>query len=225
MNEYHHLGELLEQRAADRGDTIYLYWNDEEVSYASFDRRVNQVAHGLRGLGAGSGQKVALLLRNCPEFLYAFFACAKLGAVAVPINPQLKSDEIHYILDNSESIVLIAGAEFAPMIDELAPGCPQLHAVCYAGSAVPSERLGFASFWEQPSTPFMETVVPDAIVSIIYTSGTTGRPKGVLLSHGNYLYDAWACATAAKMSTDDRILCMLPLFHVNAQVVSMLGAM
>jgi len=225
MNEYHHLGGLLERRAADSGDMIYLYWQDEEVSYATFDRRVNRVAHGLRGLGAGSGQKVALLLRNRPEFLYAFFACAKLGAVVVPINPQLKSDEIHYILDNSESIVLIAGAEFGPMIDDLTPRCPQLRAVYYAGSAASPGRLEFASFWEQPDTPPTETVSPDTTVSIIYTSGTTGRPKGVLLSHGNYLYDVWACVTAAQIGADDRILCMLPLFHVNAQVVSMLGAM
>ena len=83
MNEYRNLGELLERRAAERGDTVYLCWQDEEVSYAAFDRRVNQVASGLRGLGAGAGQQVALLLRNCPEFLYTFFACAKLGAVAV----------------------------------------------------------------------------------------------------------------------------------------------
>jgi acyl-CoA synthetase (AMP-forming)/AMP-acid ligase II len=105
MNEDRNLGELLERRAADSGDAIYLYWKDEEVSYAAFDRRVNRVANGLRDLGAGAGQKAALLLRNCPEFLYAFFACAKLGALAVPINPQLKSDELHYILDNSEAVL------------------------------------------------------------------------------------------------------------------------
>ncbi len=225
MDEYHHLGGLLEQRAAAGGDTIYLYWQDEEVSYAAFDRRVNQVASGLRGLGVDPGQKVALLLRNCPEFLYTFFACAKLGAVTVPVNPQLKGDEIHYILDNSESIALIAGPEFAPMIEDLAPSCAQLRAVCYTGADAPAGRPMFAGFWEQPDTPPAEQIAPDAIVRIIYTSGTTGRPKGVLLSHGNYLHNTWSCVTAGQMSAADRMVCILPLFHVNAQVVSMLSAL
>jgi long-chain acyl-CoA synthetase len=225
MIAYQTLGALLEQRAVGSSDKIYLYWKDEQVSYAEFDRRVNQVANGLRGLGVGAGQKVALLLRNCPEFLYTFFACAKLGAVAVPINPQLKSDEIHYILDNSESVALIAGPEFAPIIEQVAPMCPQLGVVCYTGSAVPAGQLGFNAFWEQPDSAPTETVTPDTIVSIIYTSGTTGRPKGVLLSHANYIHNTWSCVSAGQMSADDRMLCILPLFHVNAQVVSMLSAL
>jgi acyl-CoA synthetase (AMP-forming)/AMP-acid ligase II len=104
MTTYQTLGMLLTQQAARYTDKTFLYWQDEETSYTDFNARVNQVANGLLTAGIVSGEKVALLLPNCPEFIYSFFACARIGAVAVPINPGLKSDELLYILLNSESI-------------------------------------------------------------------------------------------------------------------------
>ncbi len=224
MSDYMTLGVRLEHSAARYSDKTYLYWKDEEVSFADFNCRVNQVARGLQALAVTHGQKVALLLKNCPEFLYAFFACSKLGAVVVPINPLLKGEEVQYILDNSESVVLIAGAEFAPIVREIRVNCPQLREVRYVGGAPEGERT-FDEFWRMPDTAPGAQVSPDDIASIIYTSGTTGKPKGVLLSHANYDYDVWATIEGGQYTQTDRMLCMLPLFHVNAQVVSLLPAL
>lgn len=224
MFEYMTLGARLEQSAVAYRDKVFLYWKDEQVSFADFDGRVNQVAHGLRGLGVTHGQKVALLLRNCPEFLYSFCACNKLGVVVVPVNPLLKGEEVEYILDNSESVVLIAGAEFEPMVREMYGHCPQLGAVRYVGIA-PAGESAFDTFWKMPSTSPDAQVSPDDIASIIYTSGTTGKPKGVLLSHANYDFDVWSSIENVQYTENDRLLCMLPLFHVNAQVVSLLPAL
>ncbi len=224
MSQYMTLGARLEQSAAAYNNKTYLYWQDEQVSFATFNSRVNQVAHGLRSLNVGHGQKVALLLKNCPEFLYSFFACNKIGAVVVPINPLLKGEEVQYILDNSESIALIAGAEFEPLLNEIRANCPLLREVRYVG-ATPEGQQAFDEFWQMPETGLGVQVSPNDIASIIYTSGTTGKPKGVLLSHANYDYDVWASIEGVQASEKDRMLCMLPLFHVNAQVVSVLPSL
>ena len=150
MSEYMTLGARLEHSAARYGSKTYLYWKHEEVSFADFNCRVNQVANGLQAFVA-QGQKVALLLKNCPEFLYSFFACGKLGAVVVPINPLLKGEEVRYILDDSESVVLIAAAEFAPTVGEIRANCPQLREVRYVGATPEGER-GFDEFWRLPDT-------------------------------------------------------------------------
>ncbi|NWF82128.1 MAG: long-chain fatty acid--CoA ligase [Chloroflexi bacterium] len=220
---------LLERQASARGEQTYLYWRDEELSYAAFAHQVRQAAHGLRARGVGHGDKVALLLANCPEFLTAFFACAALGAVAVPINPRLKAEEVQYILQNSDSVLLIVAAELLPIVGPGLAGCPGLRQVLLVGTAAVSSIdlpvQPFRSLREGPADSLSVTVTPDDIASIIYTSGTTGRPKGVLLSHGNYLFDVWSYATACQISAHDRLLCMLPLFHVNAQVASVLSAL
>ena len=222
MTEYMTLGARLEHSAAVYSNKTYLYWKDEQVSFADFNDRVNQVANGL-SLRVRHGQTVGLLLKNCPEFLYTFLACNKLGVVVVPINPLLKGNEVQYILSNSECVVLIAGVDFGPMLGEIRANCPQLREVRYVG-ATPNGEGTFAEFWNMPKSRPDAEVSPDDIASIIYTSGTTGKPKGVLLSHANYDYDVWASIEGAEYSENDRLLCMLPLFHVNAQVVSMLPA-
>ncbi len=219
------LGTLIEQQALRYGHKTFLYWKDQEISFADFKLRVNRVANGLYQAGVAYGEKVALLLPNCPEFIYTFFACAKLGTVAVPINPKLKSEEIQYILENSESVALIAASEFASMIDAVRTQCPQLRKQWYAGATSENDMSNFANFWHQPALAPAAHVVADDILSIIYTSGTTGKPKGVLLSHSNYLYDSEAYAQACQISEHDRQMCILPLFHVNAQVASMLAAL
>jgi long-chain acyl-CoA synthetase len=220
---------LLERQAAACSSRVYLYWRDEEVSYAAFARQVRRVARGLRALGVDRSDKVALLLGNCPEFLSVFFACAALGAVAVPINPRLKAGEVQYILQNSDSVALVIASDLLSMIAPTLDDCPLLRHVVIVG-AIPDMPVSvplhpFSSLSASDDRPIVASVSPDDIASIIYTSGTTGRPKGVLLSHGNYLFDVWSYATACQISAADRLLCMLPLFHVNAQVASVLSAL
>ena len=222
MTEYHTLGALLERRAVTYAEKTYLYWKDEEASYADFNRRVNQVANGFLAAGVRQGEKVALLLANCPEFLYAFFACARVGAVVVPVNPQLKAEEVQYILDNCEAGALLAAPQFASLIGAIASHCPALRTTWYTGVQNDGSRRVFDEFWQQPSTAPETRIAPTDALSIIYTSGTTGQPKGVLLSHTNYDYDSDTFAEACQATELDRLLCILPLFHVNAQVASML---
>src|SRR6266851_1037102 len=180
MAEDQTLRKLLAHQAEHYVDKTFLYWKEDEVSYVDFNIRVNQVANMLQSAGVAHGEKVALLLPNCPEFLYTFFACTKLGAIAVPINPKLKGDEIQYILENSESVALIATNEFVLMRATCAIQCPGLRVTWYVGEG--DGNPNFAECWQQPTSTPEANVTGDDILSIIHTSGTTGRPKGVLLS-------------------------------------------
>ncbi len=118
--------------------------------------------------------------------------------------------------DGSDPIASDLLSMAAPALDD----CPLLRHVVVVG-AVPDMALSvplhpFISLSASDDRAIAVSVRPDDTASIIYTSGTTGRPKGVLLSHGNYLFDVWSYATACQLSAADRLLCMLPLFHVNA---------
>lgn len=214
---------LLDRRAAERGDQTFLYFRDRQVTYAELAATVDRVAAGLERLGVAPGQRVALLLPNCPEFLEAFFGVMRAGAAAVPINTQLKSEEVRYILQDSGAGVVVTAPESAAMVGGLKASLPSLRTILTTGGGAPGtlewDRLRAipGSIRSRPG--------PEDPAAIIYTSGTTGRPKGVILTHHNYLLDVRQFVRAIRMTKRDRFLCILPLFHVNGQVVTTLSPM
>lgn len=224
MTTYRTLGQLLLQQAETYGRKPYLYWHDEVLSYEQFAERTLRVANGLAAEDIGKKDHVALLLTNQPAFLYSFFACALLGAVVVPLNPALKAPEVAYALRNSEAQLLIADEGLRAQARTAAADQPALRRVLFSGGSGAHDDA-FESLLHAPATPPDVTVTPTDLMSIIYTSGTTGKPKGVMLTHANYDYDSEAYAIACKASPDDRFMCVLPLFHVNAQVASTLAAL
>jgi acyl-CoA synthetase (AMP-forming)/AMP-acid ligase II len=101
--------DLIENSANENPDKTYLYFEDQEITYNEFNNTINRVSNGLLELGVKKGDKICIMMRNCPEFLYTWFAINKIGAVMVPINTALKEGEIRYILNHSEakSIVVL----------------------------------------------------------------------------------------------------------------------
>eukprot|EP01111_Echinosteliopsis_oligospora_P014686 TRINITY_DN5583_c0_g1_i2.p1 TRINITY_DN5583_c0_g1~~TRINITY_DN5583_c0_g1_i2.p1 ORF type:complete len:319 (+),score=39.45 TRINITY_DN5583_c0_g1_i2:127-1083(+) len=209
------IGFVLEQQAEKYHDKTYLFWRDEEVSYQEFNNRVNRVANTLISAGVKPSEKVGLLSANCPEFLYTFFACFKVGCVVVPVNSLLKAEEIQYALNNSECVALIASHNFARSIESVRSQLSLLRNIWYIDN-------NFKDMMNSPATNPGIQVDPSQIASIIYTSGTTGKPKGVMLSHSNYYHNSGQIAAHFQVTDNDRLLCFLPLFHVNAQLVSTL---
>jgi len=211
---------LVEERAGQYGDKTFVLFKEEEVSFKQLADRMNRVANGLAKLGLGKGDKVALLLPNCLEFLYGFFGIMRLGALIVPINPLLKEGEISYIVDNSDATALITCERFLERVLAIRDKCPKLKTVISTGEApdiVPLETLLGA---DEPED--LPSVTEDDEAAIVYTSGTTGRPKGAVLTHKNYVSDAEMLLKAVKIYPEERFMCILPLFHVNAQVVTTL---
>ena len=119
------LTDILREKASSIGDRTAVIYRDEPVTYSELEARVNRFAQALAGLGVGRGDKVAIMLNNCPEFIVSYFACACLGAVAVPVNIFYKERELDYLLRDSDAVALVANpafAEFYSRIEEKPPG-------------------------------------------------------------------------------------------------------
>jgi crotonobetaine/carnitine-CoA ligase len=207
--------ELLESRAAENGDKIYLFSETDGLrwSYREFDAAVNRAANMLASRGIGKGDVVSLLMPNSAEYIIAYFACFKLGALAGPVNSLLKTEEIEYVVGNSESKLLVANSEFLPMLEN--GKFPEI-LVFDDESAV---TAGFSETLEAID------LAPEDDAIIIYTSGTTGKPKGCLLTHGNLIANARQIAGWMGFGESDRLLTIMPLFHMNAVSVTTMTAL
>jgi crotonobetaine/carnitine-CoA ligase len=212
------LRDLCELRAADSGESPFLVTDDEEVSYAEFDRRVNSVANGLAALGVGAGSRVGLFLGNRAEFVYAWFALAKLAAEAVPVNAAFAAPELRYVLTHAGTTVLVTEPALferavAPVRDEL--GALATLVLVGGDGGVPFTDLLAESPEPPPRRPIDDG---GTTFTILYTSGTTGYPRGCMLPQRYFVLNGGAICHGMAIGHADRILMPLPLFHVNAEI-------
>ena len=216
MDEPASLRELLEQRAKSTPDKSFLFSEADgrRYTYAEFDAAVNRAARLLVEHGIKKGDAVSLLMPNSVEYIIAYFACFKLGALAGPVNSLLKSEEITYVIANSEARALLVGSEFLSSIESIRAELPGLqHVIVFD-----DEREATAGFTEGELPDVSISKDDEAI--IIYTSGTTGKPKGCLLTHGNLIANARQIAGWLGFTEQDRLLTVMPLFHMNAVSVT-----
>jgi len=206
------LKELLQARAAEIGDHPAVIYKDRPITYRELEARVNRFARALMELGVERGDKVAVMLNNCPEFIISYFACAYLGAVAVPVNIFYKEKELEYLLRDSDAVALVANpsfAEFYSKIEEKPPGFKWLivNGPCPGG-------LQFQELEDGASLePLDARVEEEEVAEILYTSGTTGEPKGTMLTQGNLFFHADAIIQVLELNDDDRALMVVPMFH------------
>jgi len=208
------LRELLEQKARENAEKIFLFSESDgrEWSYARFDESVNRAANMLKENGIGKGDVVSLLLPNSAEYIIAYFACWKIGAIANPVNSLLKRDEIEFVVGNSEAKLLLAGSQFVPAIENVS-----LPNVIVFDDEKITENFG--EDLEKISIKKTDEAI------IIYTSGTTGKPKGCLLTHGNLIANARQISEWLGFGKQDRLLTIMPLFHMNAVSVTTMTAL
>jgi long-chain acyl-CoA synthetase len=218
------LRELLELRAAAAPDKVFLTSEADgrDFTYREFDAAVDRTARLLRGAGVGKGDRVSLLLPNSAEYVIAYFACFKLGALAGPVNSLLKAEEIAYVVRDSGARLMLFGREFAEKVSGVRREAPRLEsAVAFDDwdAATAAHAAGTGDDWRD-----LHLTREDEAI-IIYTSGTTGRPKGCLLTHGNLLANARQIAEWLGFTEDDRLLSVMPLFHMNAVSVTTMSAL
>lgn len=229
-----HLGDMIDRQAASLGALPYLIAiredtsAREEISYATFRHRVNAVARFLsESLGLGKGDRLATLLVNEPETVVVYFAALKIGAVLVPINADEEVQRIRFILEHSRARALVARGSAAAKGAEAGEGLEGLVIRVQIGDPA---QAGFEPL-EMPVTPPATDFAPPADLTyldealIVYTSGTTAEPKAVVLTHGNLLIDAWAIARWHRFRAQDRLMCVLPIHHVNGIVVTLVTPM
>ncbi len=198
----------VEMARAFGPDRYFLVYEDERVSYEAFYRAVSAFMRELQSKGVEKGDRVALIMRNYPEWPVAFYAAVSLGAICTPLNAWWTGPELEYGLIDSGSKILIADAQSALRLQEHLPNCPDLKWV-YVSRAVDEiahprvskleSVIGGANDWinlpDQELLPV--TVEPEDGATIFYTSGTTGKPKGALGSHRNIVSNVMAAAFGA----------------------------
>src|SRR4030043_1421109 len=188
-------------------------------TYREFHERVNRFSHGLKAFGVGKDDKGAILHPNRHTFLEVYYGITQIGAISVPINIRLSPGEIAFILQDSESKVLIADPMFQGKIDAIRGEIPKIEKILWTGK----ERAGkgpLDNYYEIALSQNVPVQFPkpsisdEDIAQIYYTSGTTGRPKGVMLSHKNVT--AHALGTIAEIHLTDRDVWIhvAPLFHL-----------
>src|SRR5262245_26963569 len=198
------LKSALEDKAGRFPDRPFLLFEDTSGdtgcwTWREFDRTVNRAAHLLLRHGLRHGDTFNLHLGNCPEFLFFWMAAAKTGTVMVPTNPASTADEMAYILTHSEARLSITESQYAATV----------RAGSARASAPPTViecRRALSALADMPDRAPDQTVASSDLLSMQYTSGTTSRPKGVLLTHANYLYGGEVMSKAMRVGPEDRHL-------------------
>ena len=210
------ISNWVRQRADWSGDKVCVRFDDDAISYAQLEARVANLAAMLAGeLGIGAGDRVAHLGQNSPELLALLFACARIGAILVPLNWRLAGPELAWILNDCRPKAVLAEAEFQATLETIRAELADMQHVSY-GAEAPAPWLGYAAALAAAAG---KTVASggdlEAPAMLVYTSGTTGHPKGTVLQQNALFYNAVNAAAAQDMTADDVILTALPMFHVG----------
>ena len=237
--------EILERNAREWGDDVALVeinpqelearhttWREysliessrdeafrSELTWRDFNDQSNRIANFLLSRGFKKGDKVAILLMNCLEWLPIYFGILKSGCMAVPLNFRYTADEIKYCLELADAKALVFGPEFTGRVEEIVDFLPQLKAVLYAGADCPSFAepyrglVGFCSA-KAPAIP----LTPEDEAAVYFSSGTTGFPKAIVLQHKCLLHSCKVEQAHHGQTKDDTFLCIPPLYHTGAKM-------
>jgi feruloyl-CoA synthase len=199
---------LLDSNVRKHPDKDCLRYNGKSYSYRTVSEQSGKAAGLFQSRGLAKGDKVAIMGRNTPWFVFAFFGALKAGCIVVPINHKLAPPEVNYILDHSETrIFLFDGA--------LADGAGKLtHSSEKISMDTPAEGFEHFESLLETASPFTPVPVSDGdLAEILYTSGTTGKPKGCMHTHRGVMMSGITGALTLKMDEDDRLLMAMPIWH------------
>jgi fatty-acyl-CoA synthase len=209
------LSDLIARNADFTPDKIALRFSDRTLTYADFAARIAAAARALKSqLGVGRGDRVAILAANHPDYLVLLYACARLGALLVPLNWRLAVAEQMFILTDASVKAVVVEEAFADVVAPLAAALPEARAVGldFARADVPSFELLLAEAGGDGRNPHTDHSSP---LLIVYTSGTTGRPKGAVLRQEALLWNGVMSQHMHDLTAQDHVLTVLPLFHVG----------
>jgi acyl-CoA synthetase (AMP-forming)/AMP-acid ligase II len=206
----------------DRRGYIYL---GQEISFKEMDIRSNQLAAGLLKLGITKGDRIGIIGLNQPEWLYAYFAAAKIGAVIVGLNVRYRESELDYMLNQSQAKAIVTLTQLGDMdyisfFEGFKEKVPTVEHYIFIGpggfpGSIPFEDLQQTPVDEERLKRAKAAVRPDDLMIIIYTSGTTGKPKGAAITHKSQMASAVAQAEHTRGTEEDLILLPLPFNHVG----------
>jgi len=214
------IGLFLAKRARLEPDKPGLIFEGRTFTYHQYNQRANQAAHAFAALGVRKGDRVGVLSMNHPAFLETYFGLAKIGAIMTTVNFRLAPPEMAYICQNSGMRALVYGAEFAQAVEAFKSKV-EIQDYILIGGETPSWARDYEAFIADQSVeePGIAAEGDDPLV-IMYTSGTTGRPKGAVLTHNNLFYAASSVIMNLDFRITDRVLVVMPLYHIGALIYS-----
>lgn len=213
------MGFMLKRVAEQNGDKEGIVFEGTRLTYGEFNTRVNRLANAMHDLGLRKGDRAAVLLFNCSQYLEIYYAAAKLGVILVTLNYRLAGRELQYILDNSEPSALFYGRQFQQVIEPVHGKSRYIRNYIHIGDEIVDDTIPYEQLMSNgsESEPSVEIHMDD-VQLIIYTSGTTGNPKGALVTHANTL---WTCINQIlffeDLNKNDSALVVMPLYHCGAQ--------
>lgn len=214
---YHTVGSLLAEQATDHPDEPFIIHEGEAgtttYTYSDVLELARRGAAVLDSVGIGRDDRFGMVIGNRPEFFACWFGAALLGAVMVPMNPQSTVHELTFMLEHSKCSAVVTDADRAD----------DTRAATHAPVVTLGTDFDTRSVTSVAVMP--ADLDPRAPLAVLYTSGTTSRPKGVVVTHANYLVAGEVIAQQVRMRSDDRWLVVLPMFHANAQYYSTMSAL
>jgi acyl-CoA synthetase (AMP-forming)/AMP-acid ligase II len=215
------LAAMLSARVATRPDAVALTFEGRATTYRELDRRANRIANGLRAISPAPEARVAVLAKNSDAFYELLLGAARVRDVLVPVNWRLAPPEVAYIVNDARAEVLVVGAEFFPIVEQIRRELPAVQRVIALEGDHPEwesyvtwrDRQGDA----EPGLP----IAPGDVAIQLYTSGTTGHPKGAQLTHANLLASLgndFVPAAAAEV-----VLACMPQFHIAGAGMGLAG--
>lgn len=202
------LADFFNSRAEADADRPWLLFRGRTWSYAEAGAAIERLARALSARGVRRGNRVAVMAPNSDALVFLTFAVARLGAVLVPMNPELGPHEAGYILAHAEPICVVTTPATRPAV---------------AGARGLLDIDALLALEGDGALP--DSVGPDDDLAILYTSGTTGDPKGVVHAHSTFVLAGEGFVERMSLTPDDRLLCVLPLYHVNALFYTFGGAL
>ncbi len=226
---YKNIADLLEQQTERYDQKPFLvFYSDEgprkEYSYREFYEEVCKTANYLKQAGINSGDRIATFSFNHSDTVIQYFAAFLIGAVIVPLNVGEDDKQIGYILRNSETRLIFVRDQFLPRLTAIASSIGSVKTIVQVGKKAHSSLPHFQPEIARQPVRVAATEQPglETEALIVYTSGTTGNPKGVVLTQYNLLCDPMSITEWHRMSDDQRMMCVLPIHHVNGIVVTLM---
>ena len=190
-----------------------------EITWEEFDRKANRFANFLLSRGLKKGDKVAILLMNCLEWLPVYFGILKAGCMAVPLNFRYTADEIKYCLELSDADVLVHGPEFTGRVEQIIDRVPRIRFSVYVGDDCPSFDVSYKTMVGYCSSKAPAISISEEDDAAIYfSSGTTGFPKAIILRHRALMHSCKVEQNHHGQTKDDVFLCIPPLYHTGAKM-------